>query len=424
MKEPGLQQNSFIKNLKAKKTLLQVMSIYPYEGRNLFEESFERENIFNDLRRPRNSKGYGPSAVFSLPEERASGDYLASFLNKHFFPLTWEGFSPSFFEEKRDLFLANNPLRGFTVCVDPFASRLSKPSLSLWRFTEGHQIPVLSNSPKDRAVLGFCSSDLSVWEPEYCRWFVDYLRRVFLALGAKFAWCALFDHLARFEKKNPRQYVFGMTFYGSDMVNEIGKEKLLSAPVYRAEELENGGVMLMLGEQPFFPHPKAYRDGVARHLGLDEPKKMDILVPGWLESTKPGVLIIPADIRFHVIAGAKAENLTLGDSGVTLFDYFMEKVYDFHELPVPEEQAFAGWFNKLDTGLQAFVAGSCYRNQFEAYVGLRVHRSIKFNFYQKKLNKEKMKKAQKECTTLFRDHGLTGKTRLAILALDGTESGV
>lgn len=56
-----------------------------------------------------------------------------------------------------------------------------------------------------------------------------------------------------------------VNFYSKPLVDKIGREKLLSAPARKVEELENGGVMLLVcTEQLGCPDEL---DGVRRHLG-------------------------------------------------------------------------------------------------------------------------------------------------------------
>ncbi|WP_421078462.1 hypothetical protein Mjas_03940 [Methanothermococcus sp. Ax23] len=45
--------------------------------------------------------------------------------------------------------------------------------------------------------------------------------------------------------------ITGLTILSPEIVKNIGREKILSAPIYRVEELEDGGILILLDENPF-----------------------------------------------------------------------------------------------------------------------------------------------------------------------------
>lgn len=62
------------------------------------------------------------------------------------------------------------------------------------------------------------------------------------------------------------KYIYWVNFFGPKLVQKIGREKLLSAPSWKTEELKDGGILLMLGPTPF---PREVpREEVEKHLGF------------------------------------------------------------------------------------------------------------------------------------------------------------
>ncbi len=69
-----------------------------------------------------------------------------------------------------------------------------------------------------------------------------------------------------------------LTFFGSQLVNKFGREKLLSAPAYKIVELSGGGILLISGPAPYDTDKSKYFENwfnlkcqqkIAKHLGLN-----------------------------------------------------------------------------------------------------------------------------------------------------------
>lgn len=56
-----------------------------------------------------------------------------------------------------------------------------------------------------------------------------------------------------------------VNFYSKPLVDKIGREKLLSTPAYKVEELRNGGVMLLACQEPWWCYDELNK--VWHHLG-------------------------------------------------------------------------------------------------------------------------------------------------------------
>ena len=96
---------------------------------------------------------------------------------------------------------------------------------------------------------------------DFCR-IVDYTQPLF-------AWGGDFYYLLKFEEQDARKHFFPVTFYGKEMTESIGREKLLSAPVWKAEEL-GGGVFLQVQENPFYKAYVRSLKKVEKYLGLGD----------------------------------------------------------------------------------------------------------------------------------------------------------
>jgi len=399
------------------------MSTYPYTNRNLFKESDDVDSIWKKIYYPKNATERGATGIFSIKNEHLTVDTINVLLDRYVHPvIQTEWIRPHTLESARDDFITVGYHRGFTIVVPPF-SNSSKPVLSIMKFTLD-EMPKLNYDIQNITTLGFCTSNLQESIEERCNWFIHYLKKIYLFLDAEFGWCDLFDHLAKFEGKDPRQYVFGMTFYGPNVVEEIGRDKLLCAPVYKVEELENGGILLMLGEQPFFPHPKRYRAAVGKHLGLSPPTEKKITVPAWMKSRKVGRIKLSRKRYFQLVVGVKAEEIIIDKTDTTLYQYFIKNIYEKKDMSSPEGAALAQWFNNLKTDLAAFVGGSRYEDVFEVVVGVPVSEPFNIDFMGRELDEEEMRAGVNRCSELFKNYGLNGAPQIHILGYDGSEEGL
>jgi hypothetical protein len=69
---------------------------------------------------------------------------------------------------------------------------------------------------------------------------------------------------------NPRARVWPILAYGPEKVKEIGRERLLEAPVFRVDELDYGGMWLQVTENPFVAKRADLRK-LAEYLSLEMP---------------------------------------------------------------------------------------------------------------------------------------------------------
>ncbi len=83
---------------------------------------------------------------------------------------------------------------------------------------------------------------------------------------------------------NPR-HITWLTFFGRNLAKKFGREKILSAPAYKVEELSDGGILLMSGPAPYPTEKTKYfeewntiacQEKISKHFGLGEymPKEV------------------------------------------------------------------------------------------------------------------------------------------------------
>jgi len=68
----------------------------------------------------------------------------------------------------------------------------------------------------------------------------------------------------------PHKKIYGAVYYGLDMVELIGREKLLLAPVYKIDKRPWGGIILQLEENPWDLEDKKLPGRIEKHLGLSK----------------------------------------------------------------------------------------------------------------------------------------------------------
>ena len=369
---------------------------YPYLDRDLWEESREI--------RPKNRIGWLPLGIFLVEEQKFHEDeFLTAFFDKLIIP------HENFHDQERIIGIWKEHLRTgndwFFIHIDEPKFIGGRPNLRTCQFTE-KDMPHFNFPHEKYRTLGFCTGKL-VQDRTFIPWFKDYLKSAFQFLEAPFGWCGLYDDMVKYKRKDPRDHVHGLTFYGKELTERIVREKLQSAPVYSVKELENGGVIMMLADQPFFPPPREYRKRVSDHLGLKPKRSMKPKVPEWMQSTTVGRVSRPKKDSISLIAGAKAESVMIrnvSESETNLFDYFVEFVHEAKNLKSNEKEAFVAWFNKLECGLETFLSGSAAGGAggYGVHIGLPVISPINnFGFEIQELDHEAMIQKRDEADQLF-----------------------
>jgi len=73
------------------------------------------------------------------------------------------------------------------------------------------------------------------------------------------------------EKQNSKYVIKQLgwlNFFGKEKVEEIGREKLLSAPAYKVEELEDGAIVVLLSPTMYEDNSDHTLEKLVKHLGL------------------------------------------------------------------------------------------------------------------------------------------------------------
>jgi hypothetical protein len=74
-------------------------------------------------------------------------------------------------------------------------------------------------------------------------------------------------HIARV-KDEPQRYAWPVLLYGPKLIERVGRDRLLDAPVWAVEELAWGGIWLQATENPFTAKPAELK-ALAKHLALE-----------------------------------------------------------------------------------------------------------------------------------------------------------
>jgi hypothetical protein len=133
-------------------------------------------------------------------------------------------------------------------------------------------LPVFSSTHLRFAVAHIMDSDSRPSNPLVSRLFVEECHRILELLDASFGFGGDLPALRDPGITDPRSRVWGVTYYGPKLAQEIGLERLKTAPAHKVEVQEDGGVWLYLDELPLVPSPQvdARKDAVEQHLGLRE----------------------------------------------------------------------------------------------------------------------------------------------------------
>ncbi|MBW1784899.1 MAG: hypothetical protein JRL30_29670 [Deltaproteobacteria bacterium] len=238
---------------------------------------------------------------------------------------------------------------------------------------------------------------------------ITYFKKIFAELNPVFGYFDTYDYVYSMKQKDPRQYVFGLTFYGKEMVEQIGKEKILSAPAYKVEEFPHGGIMLQIHENPVCYIDWPHRRKIISHLGLKTKKPDKTGIPGWLEGTRiPSEVLIPQKKETMVIVGLNADEMEL-EEDLSLFEHFKKKILPGIKSVHEPEFAFASWFNEQDTGLEAFVSGNMFALEYKVFVGEKVGSLEGFDSMYGDVDPEKIKEAEPRVKRKFEKLGFDEK---------------
>ena len=330
---------------------------------------------------PRNSLRNPVGGIVAIMKDRLTEKSINEFYTDILYDEGYFNIDPDdteFLAEMRDkilLGLIEKTQFGFRFVHPAFRAKFSTMGVSFYNPPEE---PWFNYDRSRFDILSFEMADyeISLYNRYQVYWFIDFMKKVFLYLNAEYAWSDHFDYLFKHKYDDARQYVFGLTFYGKEMVEQIGRDKLLSAPVYKVEELENGGIMLQLHDHPFCKLPEKERRPILKHLGIKRPKKAK--PPEWIKKRAPKRIKLEEEAKVGLIVGVNASEVKLKGIPGTLFDFYCENIHgklrDYEEIPYAV--GFVRWFDGLDTGLRAYAAGSDEGGEeggdYEAFIGLPV----------------------------------------------------
>lgn len=98
-------------------------------------------------------------------------------------------------------------------------------------------------------------------------WYLERAKATIQFFEPDFAAGALDTQLAKGFREEPRDFAWPLLVYGPKTVQDLGRDRLLSAPVFLSQELPFGGIWLQVAENPFVVEKAALKP-LASHLGL------------------------------------------------------------------------------------------------------------------------------------------------------------
>ena len=163
--------------------------------------------------------------------------------------------------------LSNSLAEALNIRAFPGASK-KMPELNVSSLHLAHH-PRFNYNPGRYQIFSFFTHEreFDLTRRSRVEYLIGFMKRAFRVLKPEFGWCDLYDYLLKFDKKDPREGAFGLMFYGKEMVEQLGRDRILGAPVYAAEEMGNG-IMLQLVEHPFSIQRVKVRNQLIKHLGL------------------------------------------------------------------------------------------------------------------------------------------------------------
>ncbi len=126
---------------------------------------------------------------------------------------------------------------------------------------------------KTKKYLGFVSHPptLPLENKDKINRYLSLMRNAFDCLEPEFGWGCLYDDLYDGLEGDARRTVWGINYYGKELVDKIGKGKLLSQRgIFNVEERPWGGVILQLTENPFVAVPAQLKEKIVKDLKIDE----------------------------------------------------------------------------------------------------------------------------------------------------------
>lgn len=218
-------------------------------------------------KRTKNIDNYGISTLFSFPKEKLTEEFVNGLLEilEDKWDVTYydkEGtlcFNEELFKEclehGKKFFFQKRERVGFWRTFKKPPTKIAYCVLASW-FNRSIQLHDYIFQYNQNQILGFNVEDqdntgIRVDNLEKVNHYLNLMKSIFDYIQPEFGWSDHFDYLLKVQGKNPTKEIFGINYYGKEMVNNIGKDKLLSSPIYKVIESDWGGIILQFAENPF-----------------------------------------------------------------------------------------------------------------------------------------------------------------------------
>lgn len=132
------------------------------------------------------------------------------------------------------------------------------------------EVPRFASEGWNWVAISSNSHDLAHTGVPEMTWFLERVRVAVQFFEPDFACGALDTQLHKGFREEPRDFAWPVLVYGPGMVEQVGRERLLSAPAFLVEELTGGAVWLQAAENPFIVEKSTIKS-LAKHLNLRTP---------------------------------------------------------------------------------------------------------------------------------------------------------
>lgn len=151
------------------------------------------------------------------------------------------------------------------VCLAPFSSfELSRAGVE----REKVRLEALLADADRWATIWRSGGGIETKSNKEMQWLLRRVRLIVDVLESDFAYGDVEENVAKFTGDDPRKKAWPFMILGPELVARYGRERVLSVPAWKVEELPHGAMWIEATENPFTATRKEIRK-LAEHLGLE-----------------------------------------------------------------------------------------------------------------------------------------------------------
>lgn len=149
-----------------------------------------------------------------------------------------------------------NAVRGWNVQVSNYPRAPPRGQLSNSREFE---IPLFSRQPDRWSKVSIYGRHFDHADSFDAQWCLTKFMPALSVFEPEFAYGDIDANVVKHTGDDPRKKVWPILVYGGEMVKDVGRERLIEAPVFRVDELAYGGICLQVAENPFTAKKTEFR---------------------------------------------------------------------------------------------------------------------------------------------------------------------